>query len=191
VTGCGWHGEGIEMDFKFKRVVARVDENGKSVVAEESMLQPRTAKMMPGVEFYKVWGSDEVPSAPVTELAPVHDPFFPAAGGSRWLIAVFPPDSSAMEADISAEELEADAERALPGLMGVFEPDNPGFHSTVSIDYNIVIEGELYLEFDDGVEVAPPAGTCVVQNGNRHCWHNRGDVPAKMVSILLGARPAQ
>src|SRR5207244_7916328 len=181
-----------EMGFdKFRRVVTRVDESGKSVIAEDLTLEPRTAKMMPGVEFYKVWGADAVPVAPVTELAPVHDPFFPAEGGDRFLIAVFPPESTAEVPEVSAEELEADAEANLPGLLGVFEPDNPGFHTTVSVDYDIVIEGELYCTFDDGQEVRLTPGDCVIQNGNRHAWSNRGDVPAKLISVLLGARPAK
>jgi mannose-6-phosphate isomerase-like protein (cupin superfamily) len=176
---------------KFTRVVSRVDENGRSVVAEEATLEPRTAKMMPGVEFYKIWGSDEVPSAPLTDLAPVHDPFFPAEGGSRLLLAVFPPDSLAESVDLSPDELAADAEANLPGLVGVFEPDNPGFHTTTSIDYNFVLEGELFIEYDDGREVRLPSGTAIVQGGTRHKWSNRGDVPAKLLSVLLGARPAK
>lgn len=176
---------------KFTRVVSRVDENGKSVVSEEAALTPRTAKMMPGVEFYKVWGAEDVPVAPESTLSPVHDPFFPAEGGNRWLISVFPPDSSAEAADFSPEDLAADAEANLPGLIEVFEPDSPGFHTTTSVDYNVVIEGELYIEYDDGREVRLPAGTCIVQNGTRHAWTNRGDVPAKMISVLLGARPGK
>jgi mannose-6-phosphate isomerase-like protein (cupin superfamily) len=178
------------MGFKFRRVVTRVDENGKSVVAEDEPIEPRTARLMPGVEFYKVWGADDVPVAPVAKLAPVHDPFFPAVGGDRWLISVFPPDSPATDSELSEEQLAAEAEHILPGLAEVFEPDNPGFHATTSVDYNFVIEGELHLELDDGAEVALPAGSCVVQNGNRHAWHNHGNVPAKMISVLLGARPA-
>jgi mannose-6-phosphate isomerase-like protein (cupin superfamily) len=174
---------------KFTRVGSRVDENGKSVVAEVGTIEPHTAKMMPGVEFYKVWGHNAVPLAPVTNLAPVHDPFFPEEGGDRFIIAVFPPDGSVEVPAISEEEMAADAEANLPGLLEVFEVDNPGFHTTMSVDYDIVIEGELYITYDDGQEVRLPAGTCIIQNGNRHAWSNRGDVPAKMISVLLGARP--
>lgn len=73
------------------------------------------------------------------------------------------------------------------GLMDVFEPDAPGMHTTDSVDYGICLEGELYLELDDGEEVRLTPGACVVQRGTRHAWHNRSDRPALMCYVLIGA----
>ena len=61
----------------------------------------------------------------------------------------------------------------LPGLIDVLEPNHPGMHTTDTVDFDIVISGEVYLELDDGEEVLLKAGDCVVQNGTRHAWHNR------------------
>ena len=51
----------------------------------------------------------------------------------------------------------------------------PGMHTTATIDFEVVLDGEIWLELDDGVEVHLRAGDTVVQNGTRHAWRNHGD----------------
>ena len=53
------------------------------------------------------------------------------------------------------------------------EPDDPGMHTTDTVDFDFVVSGEVYLELDDGAEVLLKPGDCVVQNGTRHRWNNR------------------
>jgi mannose-6-phosphate isomerase-like protein (cupin superfamily) len=174
----------------FKRVVTAVDEKGKSIVAQETSLQPVEIAMMPGAEFYSVWGGETLPKVPVERPVAAHQPFFPGPGGSRFGIVRFPPASSATEAELdeaAVNALVADCEANLPGLIGAFDPDGTGMHTTSTVDYAIVLEGELYLELDDGAEVPLPAGTCVVQNGTHHAWRNRGSVPAVLAYVSLGA----
>jgi quercetin dioxygenase-like cupin family protein len=64
-------------------------------------------------------------------------------------------------------------------------------HQTVTIDYVIVIEGDLWIELDDGAEVHLPTGSCVVQNGARHGWRNHGDVPTTLAYVMIDATPAE
>ncbi len=78
--------------------------------------------------------------------------------------------------------------KRFPGLLDAMELDNPGMHTTDTIDFDIVLSGEVYLELDDGPEVRLTAGDCVIQNGTRHAWHNRSDEPVTMASALVGAR---
>jgi quercetin dioxygenase-like cupin family protein len=85
----------------------------------------------------------------------------------------------------------AEAEEKVPGLLGIFEPDHPGMHQTQSVDYVIVLEGDLWLELDDGAEVHLPAGTCVIQNGARHGWRNHGAVPATLAYVIIDAAAAK
>ena len=68
------------------------------------------------------------------------------------------------------------------------EPDAPGMHATQTVDYDIVIEGDLCLELDDGVEVRLPTGSCVVQHGTRHAWHNRSSTGAAPLRPRSGSR---
>ena len=67
------------------------------------------------------------------------------------------------------------------------EPENPGMHTTDTVDIDVVISGEVDLELDDGSEVHLKAGDCVIQNGTRHAWRNRSDKPAVLFVTLLGA----
>ena len=81
----------------------------------------------------------------------------------------------------------AEMEEKLPGLAGHMEPDAPGMHTTATIDFEVVLDGEVWLELDDGVEVHLKPGDCVVQNGTRHAWRNRGSVPARLAVFIVGA----
>ena len=73
------------------------------------------------------------------------------------------------------------------GAIEHFEPDNPGMHTTDSVDYAICLAGELVLRLDDGAERTVTPGTVVVQRGTRHAWRNRTSKPAMMAFVLLGA----
>lgn len=67
------------------------------------------------------------------------------------------------------------------------DPDEPGMHRTATIDYDIVLEGTIGLELDNGAEVRLEPGDVVVQNGTRHRWHNRGNTIARVLAVSFGA----
>jgi quercetin dioxygenase-like cupin family protein len=71
------------------------------------------------------------------------------------------------------------------------DPSDPGMHATDTIDFEVVLEGTVVLELDDGAEVTLNAGDTVVQNGTRHRWKNPGDKPARMALFICGANHAQ
>ena len=79
-------------------------------------------------------------------------------------------------------------EEKLPGMAAHMEPDNPGMHTTHTVDFEVVLSGEVCLELDDGAEVVLKAGDTVVQNGTRHRWTNRGSVPAVLAVGIIGAK---
>lgn len=175
------------MAFEVSKVVTDRTADGKSVFAEEKSVEPAPVL---GLDIFNIWGTaDGAPSVGAGDNpATVPFPFFPGPGGSRFIVVRFPPDSAAAEpGDADPEEAAAQAERIQPGLIGVFEPDTPGMHTTDSVDYGVCVEGEVYLELDDGAEAHVTPGTCVVQRGTRHAWRNRSDSPCTMVFVLLGA----
>jgi len=92
-----------------------------------------------------------------------------------------------MRADFDPAAFGAEFAQNAPGLAERFEMENPGMHTTDSIDYDVVLEGEIVLELDDGKEVTLRPHDVVVQNGTRHAWRNRSDKPAKMLFVLVGA----
>ena len=77
-----------------------------------------------------------------------------------------------------------------PGLAETFEMDNPGMHTTDTIDYGIVLRGEVSLELDGGRVEHLRAGDVVVQNGTRHAWRNSGSESALIAFVLIGASRA-
>ena len=66
-------------------------------------------------------------------------------------------------------------------------PNNPGMHTTDTVDFDAILSGEVYLELDDGAEVLLKAGDCAVQNGTRHVWHNRSSQNCVIAVTLVGA----
>ena len=60
-------------------------------------------------------------------------------------------------------------------------------HRTATLDDDVVLEGTVGLELDDGAEVTPGAGDVVVQKGTRHRRHNRGDSIARVLAVTVGA----
>jgi quercetin dioxygenase-like cupin family protein len=81
-------------------------------------------------------------------------------------------------------------EEKLPGMMRFADPADPGMHTTPTIDFEVVLAGEVWLELDDDVEIHLRVGDTVVQNGTRHAWRNHGDRPAVLAVFMAGARPA-
>ena len=69
-----------------------------------------------------------------------------------------------------------------------FERDTPGMHTSDTLDYGIVIRGEVILELDDGKTVHLRQGDCVVQNGTRHRWRNPLPEPCLMAFVLIGGQ---
>jgi len=91
---------------------------------------------------------------------------FPSLGETRDGVVQFDPDN--LEAAGGAETYRVLATE-LPGLVEHMEPDNPGMHTTGSVDYGILIEGKITLEVDDDGEcVDLEPGDIVIQNGTRH-----------------------
>ena len=81
------------------------------------------------------------------------------------------------------EELQ----KKLPGMLEVLELDHPGMHTTDTVDFDVVLSGEVSLELDDGAEVLLKTGDCVIQNGTRHAWHNRSSEKCVIAVTLIGA----
>jgi quercetin dioxygenase-like cupin family protein len=135
----------------------------------------------------------------------------PPKNGSVFRIIEYPPDSQRLAAlaseasgqrgnsivrSHSASEdarERADDTRPEPGSSAgaAFDrgaPRHPGFHKTSSVDYAIVLAGEIYALMDEG-EVLLKQGDVLVQRGTNHAWSNRSDAPAYLAFVLVDAEP--
>ena len=72
-------------------------------------------------------------------------------------------------------------------MIDVLEPDHPGMHTTDTVDFDVILSGEVVLELDDGAEVLLKAGDCGLQNGTRHAWHNGSTQNCVIAVALVGA----
>lgn len=127
---------------------------------------------------------------PRRRLGPASHDYFPPLGGFRFGLFTVPPASEQMAADLDLEAALVAMEDRLPGMAGHMEPDDPGMHTTDTVDCGYVISGEVFLELDDGIEAHLRPGDTYVQSGTRHRWVNRGTEPCRLVIALVGARRA-
>lgn len=164
-------------------VITGHDAAGKSIVAKDEMVQP---KGVLGYEFHRLWGSDESPTLPSDGKTPVPRMYFPLPGGYRFGYFVMPPHTDVIPREQFIAGLP-ELQEKLPGLVEVLEPKHAGMHTTQTVDFDVVLSGEVWLELDDGKEVLIKTGECVVQNGTRHAWHNRSSEPCVIAVCLLGA----
>jgi len=170
-----------------RRVVTGHDGDGKAVFAGDEVVEPDTLALVPGAEFYQLWGNDERSSFPDDGARPVAPTYFPGPNGFRFGVFTVAPDSAVFTEDLDVEAALVEMEQKLPGMAAHMEPDNPGMHTTATIDYEFVVSGRVILELDDGETRELAAGDTVIQNGTRHAWRNPFDEPAVLTVVLLAA----
>ena len=180
-----------------RRVVTGHDTSGKSVFVSDG--EPPHGVALRGVPRFRideVWSVVGVPTLPPASGEPTtqRHPFFPAPGGTGFVVVTFPPESDVTRTAESGVDIAAaqnEFYEAFPGLAGTMEPDAPGMHTSQTVDYGVVIRGEVWLELDDGAKRLLKPGDCVIQNGTRHAWHNRSSEPCTLLVAILGAAEPQ
>jgi mannose-6-phosphate isomerase-like protein (cupin superfamily) len=143
---------------KLRRVVTAHDANGRAVVSIDEMCKNRVSRR-PQHESYVVWSTGEFPA----DNADAQD------GAARGVTGTDPNGTVFRVIEYG------------PGVA-------PRNHRTESIDYAVVISGEIDMELD-GTEVHLRQGDVLVQRGTVHNWVNRGSVPCVIAFVLVAARP--
>ncbi|MCP4003053.1 MAG: cupin domain-containing protein [bacterium] len=169
-----------------RRVVTGNDANGRSVFVHDG---PTPGQLDLGLAIDdEIWIDDPANPDPQARIDPAQAQKFrlePPSGGSVVRVFTFlPAGHEPTDRDEFAELVARAAARFDTG--GVMEEDSPGMHTTKTIDYGIVLSGEVFLELDEG-EAHLRAGDVVVQRGTRHAWHNRGTEPCRIAFILIGS----
>jgi mannose-6-phosphate isomerase-like protein (cupin superfamily) len=170
-----------------RRLVTGQTPDGRSVIVTDELLEPVTVAMMPGAEFYGIWGSDTPAVLPNDGSVPAVGRWFPPPSGFRFVVVTLPPADTPAPEPVDPDAAAAEMEEKLPGLLETLEPDSPGMHTTDTVDLLLVLSGEVTLELDDGAEVHLRAGDTVVQNGTRHAWRNTSAEPCVLAGAQVGA----
>jgi hypothetical protein len=171
-----------------RRIVTGHDSRGTSLIASQSA-PPRTDvfKHIPGMVLRLVWATGPATAVPCssTDPTPAVRSIVPEPGGTRLLVVTFPPDAVFGTGDFDPVAAARENLAISPGLAERFEPD--GMHKTPTVDYGIVLEGEIWLELDEGQSTLLRQHEVIVQNGTRHAWRNKSDRPATLAFVLIGA----
>lgn len=172
-------------------VVTGHDAQGRSqVVSVGPIAGDEPFINVPGFSAAVFWQTEADPqvgnvqSDPLTRLTSV----LPGPGGTSAMLVTFPPESDVVPSEAQMQAAGEEMLARLPGLAELFEPDAPGFHRTDTIDYGVLLAGELSLTVDGGEPAVLRAGDVVVQMGTRHAWRNTGNTPARMMFVMVHAQ---
>jgi quercetin dioxygenase-like cupin family protein len=114
-----------------------------------------------------------------------------ASAAVIWTTESFPVNNDADE-DTSGREVGTTLANGTVFRIVQFEPGNsPRMHRTDSIDYAVVMAGEIDMELDEGAIVHVKAGDVIVQRGTIHNWLNKGSEPCVIAFILIDAKPVE
>ncbi len=155
-----------------RRVVTGQREDGVSVFVEDREIEGVVPPVLGGNRIWEMWGADAPPVLPTDGTPPDRHGYFAPREGYRFGFFSIPPLSHQAPALADLDAAIAETERMLPGMTAAVT-DNEGMHFTDTIDFLIVISGEVHLDLDSGESRHLRAGDCVVQNGTNHAWYNR------------------
>ena len=169
---------------KVRRVVTTVDEAGKAIVLLDGQNPNCTVRPARGNVMNLLWATHSAP-ADVTGSADrgaVEIGTQPPARGTAFRIIDYPPTTAEQEAKLDVAQRQHEIGRDAPkrGLP----PRHPFMHRTRSLDYAIVLSGEIDMLLDDS-EVHLKAGDVVIQQATNHAWINRGKEVCRIAFVLV------
>ena len=169
-----------------RRVVTGHDANGKAVIVSDGTATDLLERPnRPGVRLVNIWKTDTSPAEYDGAEESLSGPFVlhPPKDGTICRIGIFEPEDP--------EVLKTLDGKAAFGEMGaanniVAGARHPFMHRTDSVDYAIILSGEITMLLDDS-EVHLKAGDVLVQRGTNHAWSNRGTETCYIAFILVDA----
>jgi len=177
-----------------RRIVTGHDGHGRSIILKDGA-PPRvlTRAETPGVVVTEVWATHEpAPSLPAADTEPTVEgwSYWPEPGASIFRIVRFPPVSEIAQASEAGIKVAPAWQECLAKARDQEVPveyEGSGMHFTDTVDYAIVLSGEVWMTLDEDVEIHLKTGDCVVQNGTNHAWCNKSDEPCLIAFTLIGA----
>ena len=168
------------------RIVTGHDAAGRAIIQEDGP-PPRTIRIggNAGADFHEIWNTRATPAPIDAASSEPHEAgivLAPPPGDTRIRVVDFPPEDS-------LTDISADAARAVFAEMGAAGAASGGgahafMHRTETIDYGIVLDGEIVLIVDDA-ETIVRAGDIVVQRGTNHGWANRSGRVCRVAFVLI------
>jgi mannose-6-phosphate isomerase-like protein (cupin superfamily) len=172
-----------------RRVVTGHDTGGKSIFVMDGPTPHVFARSKGSAVVHELWETAATPAdirGSDDAIARGHR-LPPPKNGSVFRVIEYPPDAERLAA-IKREEAMPDDGSGRAAATDRINPRHAGFHKTATIDYAIVLSGEIFAMMDKG-EVLLKAGDVLIQRGTNHAWSNRTDEPAIIAFVLIDAEP--
>ncbi len=173
-----------------RRVVTGHDATGKAIAIIDDNTPYKTTRPDSGAMQQRIWVTDKNPADMTGDKhrGAIELRIEPPAGGSVIPELDIPPESEA-GAKLTNDHMTKLLGREHNAPKGVRPPRHPGMHRTRTIDYAIIMSGEIDMLLDD-TEVHLKAGDILVQQATNHAWVNRGKEPCRICFVLIdGADP--
>ena len=169
-----------------RRVVTTVDASGKAVALFDGDAPNKVVRPQRGTVSRLLWTTAETPAdmSGTEDRGSVAIGVAPPVNGSIFRVIDIPPtpkDILGLPLDyLHSQHTGSIPKRHLP-------PSHPLMHATRTIDYAVIMSGEIDMLLDDS-EIHFKAGDVLIQQGTNHAWVNRGDQPCKVAFILIDAQ---
>lgn len=175
------------MIWRVRRVLTGHDAEGRSTFLADG-LAPNVKEMasMPGLALTDLWETKGAPARNAGDADAAARPvrLEPPKNGTILRIVEFPPDSQWRDS--------ADGREAFKSIGAGHAQDrhssDPMMHRTSTVDYIVVLKGEVYAIMETGEKLLRP-GDILVQRGTNHSWSVRGTEPCVVAAILVNAKP--
>jgi mannose-6-phosphate isomerase-like protein (cupin superfamily) len=172
---------------RVRRVVTGHDAQGRSIILSDGpATSVKEIPTFPGLALTDFWETSGAPASNAGSAdaadRPVH--LEPPRNGTVFRVVEFPPDAKRpKDADSSAGFKAIGA-----GHVQDAKHADPMMHKTATVDYAVVIKGEIYAVMEKG-ETLLKAGDVLVQRGTNHSWSVRGTQPCLVAFVLVSAEP--
>lgn len=181
--------ESADASRAIRRIVTGHDAQGRSIVTEDRAAPSvHTNPKRVGYHLTQLWMTDQTPAYVGNEPDPTDRPLRlePPKGGTVVRVVEFGPEGEWLN------KLDAAGAREAWGDLGKGRAStntdgrarHPLMHRTQSVDYGLVLEGEITLVLDEE-EVVMRAGDFLVERGTNHAWANRSGKPCKILFVLI------
>ena len=177
---------------QIRRVVTGHDRNGKAIVLSDGPVPTvHSNPIRPGQQSFEVWKTKSMP-VPIAaeEPEPTTGPrsLQPPHNGNVFRISIVPPETEETR-KLTPGEAQELFRKSGAGEASTFGKGgrHPMMHRTETVDYAVVLEGEITLILDEG-EVQLKAGDVVIQRGTSHAWSNRSGKKVKMMYVLIDGK---
>lgn len=171
---------------QFRRVVTGHDENGLAIIeSDQTATHTLQRPNRPGVTLTNFWLSDSTPAEYDGATETCEGPFVlhPSKNGSSFRCVEFLPEDPDVLATLDGKSAFAEMGA---GNNIVENARHPFMHRTNSLDYAIILSGEIYMLMDDEKDdVLLKTGDVVIQRGTNHAWSNKGTEPCVIVFVLV------